>query len=85
MPRRPAVPIDMQPAILLADDHSIIRKGLKLYIQLQIGYSDISEVANCSALMRELVKRPYTHLVLDIILSDGSTLEIIPNIRRLQK
>ena len=32
--------------------------------------------------MKELVKK-YTHLVLDIILSDGNTLEVIPNIRRV--
>jgi DNA-binding NarL/FixJ family response regulator len=33
--------------------------------------------------MKELVKKKYTHLVLDIIFPDGSTLEIIPNIRRV--
>ena len=73
----------MQPTILLADDHSMIRKGLKLYLQLNMGYTEIQEVASCSELMRELVKQQYTHLVLDIILSDGNTLEIIPNIRKV--
>jgi DNA-binding NarL/FixJ family response regulator len=73
----------MQPNILIADDHSMIRKGLKLYMQLNLGYSEISEVGNCNELMKELVKKKYTHLVLDIILSDGSTLEVIPNIRRV--
>ena len=73
----------MQPKILIADDHSMIRKGLKLHMQLTLGYTDINEVATCNDLMRELVKNKYTHLVLDIILSDGSTLEVIPNIRRV--
>jgi len=73
----------MQPKILIADDHSMIRKGLKLHIQLTIGYTDIEEVATCNDLMKELVKKKYTHLILDIILSDGSTLEVIPNIRRV--
>ena len=73
----------MQPKILIADDHSMIRKGLKLHMQLTLGYTDIQEVATCNDLMRELVKNKYTHLVLDIILSDGSTLEVIPNIRRV--
>ncbi len=73
----------MQPSILLADDHSIIRNGLKLYLQLNIGCTDISEAGSCHALMNELVKKKYTHLVLDIILSDGSTLEVIPNIKRV--
>ncbi len=73
----------MQPQILIADDHSMIRKGLKLNIQLNLGYTDINEAASCSELMQELVKKRYTHLILDIILSDGSTLEVIPNIRRV--
>ncbi|MBS1511780.1 MAG: response regulator transcription factor [Bacteroidetes bacterium] len=73
----------MAPKILIADDHSMIRKGLKLNMQLTMGFTDIHEVGSCNELMRELVKNKYTHLVLDIILTDGSTLEVIPNIRRL--
>ncbi len=73
----------MIPKILIADDHSMIRKGLKLQIQLNLGYKDIEEVPTCNELMKELVKKKYTHLILDIILSDGSTLEVIPNIRRV--
>lgn len=73
----------MQPNILLADDHSMIRKGLKLYLQLNLGYNNINEVATCSELMRALIKADYTHIVLDIILADGSTLEVIPNIRKV--
>lgn len=73
----------MPTRILLADDHSMIRKGLKLYMKLNLGYTDISETASCSDLMNELVQNEYTHLVLDIILSDGSSLEVIPNIVRV--
>lgn len=73
----------MQPKILIADDHSMIRKGLKLHLQLTLGYNDLHEVGTCNELMSELVKNKYTHLILDIILSDGSTLEVIPNIRRV--
>lgn len=73
----------MQPKILIADDHSMIRKGLKLHMQLTLGYNDLQEVGTCNELMTELVKHKYTHLILDIILSDGSTLEVIPNIRRV--
>ena len=73
----------MQPFILLADDHSMIRKGLKLNLQLDLGYTEIGEVASCHELMNELHRKKYTHLILDIILEDGSTLEVIPNITRL--
>ena len=73
----------MSNAILIADDHSMIRKGLKLFMQLNLGYQKIKEVGSCNELMKELVKNKYTHLILDIILTDGSTLEVIPNIRRV--
>src|ERR1700704_1285436 len=73
----------MQPQILLADDHSMIRKGLKLLLQLHLGFTGVYEVGSCNELMKELTKKKYTHLVLDIILSDGSTLEVLPNIRKL--
>lgn len=71
------------PNIILADDHSMIRKGLKLYLQLNLGCTSVAETSSCNELMKELMRRKYTHLVLDIILSDGNSLEIIPNIQRL--
>ncbi len=73
----------MQPSILIADDHSMIRKGLKLYLQLNLGYKDVQEASTCGELMKELVKKKFTHLILDIILTDGSSLEVIPNIRKV--
>ena len=73
----------MQPEILIADDHSMIRKGMKLFLQLNLGYNNIYEVGSCNELMNELVRKKYSHLILDIILSDGSTLEVIPNIRKV--
>ena len=73
----------MVPKILIADDHSMIRKGLKLDIKLSLGYDDVEEVSTCHELMKELVKKKFSHLILDIILADGSTLEVIPNIRRV--
>ena len=33
--------------------------------------------------MGALIKKKYTHLVLDIIFGDGSTLEVLPNIRKI--
>ena len=73
----------MEPRILITDEHSMIRKGIKLLLQLHLGFTDISEACNCSELMSELKKKPYTHLILDIVLSDGTALEVIPNIRKL--
>lgn len=69
--------------ILLADDHSMIRRGLKFFLQVTLECRKITEVTSCSDLMREVAKNTYTHLILDIILKDGNSLEIIPSIRKL--
>jgi two-component system invasion response regulator UvrY len=69
--------------VLIADDHSIIRKGLKLFLQMYNENSIIHEVGTCNDLMKELIKNKYTHLILDIIMPDGNTLEVIPNIRKV--
>ncbi|MBL7682489.1 MAG: response regulator transcription factor [Flavipsychrobacter sp.] len=69
--------------ILIADDHSMIRKGIKLLLQTHLGIKDIFEVSNGNGVMSELQKKDYTHLILDIILPDCTSLEIVPNIQRL--
>lgn len=69
--------------ILLADDHSMIRRGLKIFLQTTMGFPVVGEVSSCSELLLELSRNKYTHLVLDIILKDGNSLEVLPNLRRL--
>ena len=73
----------MQPKILIADDHSMNRKGLRASFRFELGYTDVAEVSNCNGLMNELKNAKYTHLILDINLSDGSSLEVLPNIKQL--
>lgn len=70
-----------KPTVLIADDHSLIRKGLKMLLQLHFGFADVAEVGSCNALMNELVRQPYTHLILDLVLPDGTSMEVLPNIR----
>lgn len=73
----------IESKIMLCDDHSMIRRGMKLYLQFDLGFRDITETASCNELMNALNRKKYTHLILDIILPDGSTLEVIPVIRKL--
>jgi DNA-binding NarL/FixJ family response regulator len=73
----------MEKKILIADDHSLIRNGLKVILQTKLGILDIGQVSSCNGLMEELKTRKYTHLVLDIHLSDGSILEVLGNVNRL--
>ena len=73
----------MNPVILLADDHIMISKGLRKAIELEFGYTAISSVTSCNEVMNELKKKKTTHLILDLGLTDGSALEVLPLIRRL--
>jgi len=71
----------MAPKILLADDHSMITKGVKLLCQQDMGLTEVRDVTSCSDLLKELARDEYTHLVLDINLSDGSSIKVLPQIR----
>ncbi|MHA4811429.1 response regulator [Flavitalea flava] len=72
----------MVPIILLADDHSMIRRALRVICE-SYGFQEISEVGTCSALMKDLSKKKYSHVILDMLLTDGNTLEVLPNIQKL--
>jgi len=69
--------------LVLLDDHSMIRKGMRLTVETEFGINQISEVGGCAALLTHLRNNEATHLLLDLLVSDGNTLEIIPPIRKL--
>ncbi len=73
----------MPNKLLIADDHAMTRKGLRLLVEGHVGKECVHEVWTCSQLMKELLTKTYTHLILDIFLADGSALEVIPTIRSL--
>jgi DNA-binding NarL/FixJ family response regulator len=73
----------MMRRIILLDDHSMIRKGMKLFLQLNLSCDNITETDSCQSLLAALQKNTYTHLILDLILTDGNALEIIPTLRFL--
>ena len=66
----------MEVKVLVAEDHSIVKMGLTAILnKLQVG--TVGEVSTCTELMSELSTNTYSHLILDIILPDGNSLEYI--------
>ena len=59
------------------------RKGLRLLLECHIGKEWVQEAWTCNQVLKELQTKTYTHLILDIFLSDGSAMEIIPAMRNL--
>ena len=58
----------------------MVRKGLIALLDAHFGIAGISEACSCSETMRKLMKSEYSHLILDMVLTDGTILEILPNI-----
>ena len=73
----------MNIQLLIAEDHPLTLKGLRLLVEFHTGKVMIRESGSCRQLMKELASTPFTHLILDIMLADGSALEVIPTIRNL--
>ncbi len=73
----------MNKHIIVADDHSMIRKGIKLLLMSRLHCKNVVEAESCGGLMHELKKGVCTHIILDVVLSDGTSLEIIPVIKKL--
>ncbi|HQW24874.1 MAG TPA: response regulator transcription factor, partial [Saprospiraceae bacterium] len=68
------------PHILIADDHAVIRTGLKYLLARHFTDVITGEADACSTLTSCLEKESYTHLILDMQLGDCNSLELIPNI-----
>ncbi len=76
------IPSYMSPKILLADDHSNDYKRGQVAVRTAHGQTEVREVTSCKDLLHELETTGYTHLVLDINLSDGSSIDILPSIKK---
>jgi DNA-binding NarL/FixJ family response regulator len=69
----------MEVKVLIVEDHSIVKMGLTAILN-RMQVQTIGEVSTCADLMIELGNNEYTHLILDIILPDGNTLEYIDTV-----
>jgi two-component system invasion response regulator UvrY len=67
--------------ILIADDHVMIRKGTKMLLEYQLGYTDVDEAGSVAETREKLIKGNYTHLILDISFGDSTGIELLPWIR----
>ena len=52
--------------ILLADDHAIIRKGLKIFISSHIAHSEIDEASDGDNAVERIKQKEYQLIVLDV-------------------
>jgi DNA-binding NarL/FixJ family response regulator len=67
--------------ILIADDHVIIRRGLKALIDNFFGKSEWIETDTTFTLEDIIKESQITHMVLDMQLLDANVIDILPQIR----
>jgi DNA-binding NarL/FixJ family response regulator len=72
------------PEILLVDDHSIVRTGLKLLIHDFLPHSNIDEADNGASAMNKIRQKNYDLVVMDVNMPETDSFGTIENILALK-
>ena len=72
---------DAAVRIVLADDHSVVRRGLRMLLDAEQGFEVVAEAGDVDAARRYVRGHHPDVLVLDLNMPGGSSLEAIPIIR----
>jgi two-component system response regulator NreC len=83
----PPEPADAPPpgaiTIVLADDHEVVRAGLRLVLDAEADFAVVSEAGDVALTERRVAAYRPDVLVLDVNMRDGSSIPAIPRIRAL--
>jgi two-component system invasion response regulator UvrY len=66
--------------LLVADDHVIIRRGLRFIIEKTYASVKIDETDSLRGIIKCLIEKKYTHLILDMQMQDGNIIELMPTL-----
>lgn len=72
------IPVDVK--IVLADDHAVVRNGLRLVLEAESGFDVIAEAGDLENTRRYVRAHRPDVLVLDLNLPEGSSLPAIPEL-----
>jgi len=67
--------------LVLADDHAVVRSGLRLLLEAEPGHEVVAEAATADDALRYVRAHRPSVLVLDLNMPGRSSLEVIPEIR----
>jgi DNA-binding NarL/FixJ family response regulator len=68
--------------ILIADDHAIVRRGLRDILLEQFPSAEIAEVGDTATLVQKVVKEYWDIVISDLSMPGRSSLDALPEIRR---
>ncbi len=67
--------------ILIADDHALIRRGLKQIIEEEFPNAATGEAEDCQQVLERVRKDPWDIVVLDLTMPGGDGLEVLKQIK----
>lgn len=68
--------------ILIADDHTVVRKGLKQILLEEFPSAEIAESSDAATLFMKVLREEWDVVITDISMPDKSGLEVLQQIRR---
>ena len=71
----------MDTALIIAEDHELLRSSIRA-ICTSIDINNVEEVNSCQGLLKQLKQKKFTHLILDLMLADDDSLEVLERVRR---
>lgn len=69
------------PAVLIADDHAVVRAGLRQFLAEDRSITDIGEAASVGQTLEMLRQGAWDLVILDIGMPDGSGLDVLRQVR----
>jgi two-component system invasion response regulator UvrY len=68
--------------ILIADDHTVVRKGLRQILLEEFPSAEITETSDAATLFLKVLREDWDVVITDISMPDKSGLEVLQQIRR---
>ncbi|HOA37353.1 MAG TPA: response regulator transcription factor [Flavihumibacter sp.] len=69
--------------ILIADDHAVVRRGLKVMILDEYPHAQIGEVSNAESLLAEITRQDWQVVICDMNMPGRSGLDALTQLRQL--
>jgi two-component system invasion response regulator UvrY len=66
--------------ILIVDDHAVVRRGLGNLFMAHIPHARVTEERTCLGLQRQLTLSDFELVLLDLVLPDGNTIDLLPGV-----